>query len=210
MINQEIFDSFFENVARRLKRYNSSPKNLITEDCIRYDFYATLFRDFKSDDLITEYPHDHELLKGKEIDLVVNNNLYTAIFEFKYYRKIPSRREDKTGRIASIYIDIAKLKLSSISPNKFFILLTDQVMHNYIKNNDYEYMLFNQKVEPFDFRFSDKHLLGKHVSNQVQKKLGKDHDFKVLTSISKIYENSVCVDLENSTDQIYLYIYKIH
>lgn len=202
MISEAVFESFFNNVATRLKRYQNAPNNLITEDCIRYDFYATLLQYFTSDDLITEYPHDHELLKRKEIDLVVNNDAYTAIFEFKYYRKIPSQKEDRTSRLASIYIDIIKLKLSSISINKFFILLTDQVMYKYILNNGYEYMFSNQQSTPFDFYLSSKHLEGKHFNNQAIKKLGKDHNFTELVSLIKVYENSV-----NNT---YLYIYKVH
>lgn len=202
MISEAVFESFFNKVATRLKRYQNAPNNLITEDCIRYDFYATLLQYFASDDLITEYPHDHELLKRKEIDLVVNNDAYTAIFEFKYYRKIPSQKEDRTSRLASIYIDIIKLKLSSISINKFFVLLTDQVMYKYILNNGYEYIFSNQQSTPFDFYLSPKHLEGKHFNNQAIKKLGKDHNFNELVSLSKVYENNVT--------NTYLYIYKVH
>jgi hypothetical protein len=182
-----ILGDFSNKVQTRLLRYNQSP-GLITEDCIRYDFFSTLLQLFNTDDIILEYPHD--ILAKKEIDLVIDTPLNKSIFEFKFNRRIPSRTEDTTGKFAHMYSDIVKLHSSQIAEDKFFIFLTDNQMRDYIIQNGYGFML-NKKF--FDLLATQAHMDGKHFNNEVERKVGKVNfksPIKMQKLFNKTYNNS--------------------
>lgn len=166
------FNKISETIVKRLSKYKEE-KNLITEDCIRYDIYSSVMENSCSESFILEYPHDYYI--GKELDLVIDdNNNKRDVFEIKYYRQIPSKKEDRTGRMAKIIVDIVKLYKSKIGQDKYFILLSDEVMLNYLRNNGYSYML-NTKGK-FKIKFPEKHMNGNHFSEKIKSNLGINMD----------------------------------
>lgn len=177
----EIMNRFSDSLDQRFKHYESQ-LNLVTEDCVRYEFYGVLLRQFLSHEIVLEYPHD--TLPKKEIDLVLTNKKNRSIYEFKYYRAIPSGQEDRTARMANIYVDLMKLKLSNIATDKYFVFVTDKVMYGYLKRNQYEYMT-NQEF--FDFKASDRHQVGLNFGKVVYKKLSDSHDITQTIQIQKLY-----------------------
>ncbi|WP_155987738.1 hypothetical protein [Gorillibacterium massiliense] len=170
---------------------------LVTEDCIRYEFYGSLLSNVYPHEIILEYPHD--TLSQKEIDLVINNSVLESIFEFKYYRAIPSGQEDRTARMANIYIDIMKLKLSNVATDKYFVFVTDSVMYGYCLRNQYENMI---QEDSFEFVVSPKHQEGLNFKKVVFKKLPESTDMSTPIVIKRVYYK----ELEQDH---YLFIYKI-
>ncbi|OAB39291.1 hypothetical protein PMSD_05015 [Paenibacillus macquariensis subsp. defensor] len=122
---------------------------------------------FDSHELILEYPHDYFL--GKEIDLVVNST-EKFIFEFKYNRRIPSKKEDTTGRMANFLIDIHKLHFSNISTQKYFVFVTDMQMYDYLLRNGYSYLINSNRS--FNFSASSRHITGIHFQEIFNSKIG--------------------------------------
>lgn len=193
----EIVKGFASNLNMRFYFYQNQ-LNLVTEDCVRYEFYGQLLSHFLSYEIVLEYPHD--TLKKKEIDLVLTNEKNRSIYEFKYYRAIPSGQEDRTARIANMYVDIMKLKLSNVANDKYFVFVTDEVMYGYLLRNEYEYMV-NQFS--FDFVASKSHQIGLNFGKVVYKKLSNDHDISQTTPVVRCY-------MEQLDQGHYLFIFKIN
>lgn len=195
-MNSLIVDTFSNNLDIRLSYYGNQ-LNLVTEDCIRYEFYGALLSEYQSYEIILEYPHDY--LKQKEIDLVIINKSFNSIFEFKYYRAIPSGQEDRTARMANIYVDIMKLKLSRVASEKYFVFITDAVMYGYLLRNEYGFMI--REIE-FDFVVSSTHQTGLNFGKVVNKKLPEDINMSLPISIKRVYYKALEQDH-------YLFVYKI-
>lgn len=108
-----MFEEFCSYLKNRFdQNYDSQ---LITEDCVRYDLFSSFLKHYKTHEIILEYPHDY--FNKKEIDMVVIfDNSPKLMFEIKYLRKIPSGQEDRTDRIASIFVDLLKLYYSNLTP----------------------------------------------------------------------------------------------
>jgi hypothetical protein len=135
MISNEVLDKFSEFFSKRLLAH---PMENITEDCLRYDLFASfLQKDFNSDQYILEHPHPHANFLNRELDLVHINkeNTYQFIIEMKYFKRLPSDKQDTTGYMAKLFIDFLKLYFANLNDaRKYFIFATDEVMQTYINN----------------------------------------------------------------------------
>ena len=192
------FKQISKVIDNRIIRY-SEDSRVITEDCIRYDIFCSLLDNHKSSDFILEHPHD--FYTGKEIDLVIINSGDKSIFEIKYYRKIPSKKEDRTSRMAKIFVDVLKLNKSNISENKYFIFLSDEVMINYIKNNGYSYLIQNKSI---NIELTEEHKKSKHFTKILKSNLNITQE-----DIKNININLSLVFSKELSNNHHLYIYKI-
>ena len=122
---------FIQNLENRFNKYDISE---ISEDCIRYDYFASLSTFVDTSDIVLEYPHP--IYKKSRIDCVVNypnNNLVAK--EFKFFRSIPSGKNiPQTQLIGQIFKDIYKLKSFKEANIKKLIVVTNGIMANYMNN----------------------------------------------------------------------------
>jgi hypothetical protein len=129
---------FYQKLVKRFNKYNI---HKISEDCIRYDFFASLISIIDTTDMILEYPHS----KSK-IDCVVNypDNLIEAL-EFKFFRSIPSGENNpQTQLLGQLFKDIYKLYDFEEADTKKIIIVSNKKMINYINN---QFKLFENSHE---------------------------------------------------------------
>ena len=132
----EHFEKFTDNFQKRL---NSHSTDLISEDCLRYDFLGSLISSgVEISNCLLEFPHPHSEFKGREVDFVLinSNKEHLTAVEMKYFKKIPSNDQDRTGYMAKLIIDLLKLHYLALGvAKKYFIMATDNVMKVYLNNN---------------------------------------------------------------------------
>jgi hypothetical protein len=124
-------DVFFSNVKNRFVK---SPVSELSEDCIRYDFFASYFSRIETYNIILEYPHPDD--KNKEIDCVIKHkkNKIEAL-EFKFFRPIPSNKTTpQTQLLGQMIKDIYKLIAFKNADVKRMIVVANNRMGNYINN----------------------------------------------------------------------------
>jgi hypothetical protein len=130
-IMESQLDMFFSNVKNR---FENSPISEISEDCIRYDFFASFFSFINIYDIIPEYPHSDGT--NKEIDCVIRHtqNKKEAI-ELKFFRPIPSKKNTpQTQLLGKLMRDVYKLIDFQNAEIKKIIIVANGVMKNYINN----------------------------------------------------------------------------
>ncbi len=202
----EQFESFSDNFQSRLDKNNIS---LISEDCIRYDFFNALtLSGTKTADCILEYPHPHLSFKGREIDFVhTHKGNYLAAIEMKYFKRLPSNKQDRTGYMAKFMVDLLKLHYLTLGDvDKYFILATDNVMKIYLNNikNGFSSLLSTAIDEELTISPSSKNGKLKHFKNVLFKDVYRSlNPFNENIKLTRIFE-------KDFTDEHSIYVFKIH
>lgn len=133
---EKVFKKFSTLLNERLCRNADNT----TEDAVRYTFFIALLRqtDITHHEIILEYPHPK--IKNAKIDTYIERK--GLVIEFKYHRKIPSRRNaPRTARAGDLFNDIYRLTQFPIDLNnskftRWFVYLTDSEMADYFKRNN--------------------------------------------------------------------------
>lgn len=150
---EEIFNTFSNNFRNRIE---SHPIENITEDCLRYDLFAAFFKKFpETASYILEYPHPGEEFKGRELDFVfLEDGIPSTILEMKYFKRLPSDKQDRTGYMAKLCVDLLKLHFCELETvQKFFVFATDDAMQIYMNNerNGFSTLLKSKIRTDIDF-----------------------------------------------------------
>jgi len=132
---EEILSEFSSLLKERL-----SKKIYTTEDSVRYTFFAALLMktNIAPHEIILEYPHLK--IRGATVDTYIlsSSGRKGLVIEFKYDRRIPSRRNaPKSQKAGKLFYDIYKLIQFYIHDSKpvlWFIYLTDAEMIGYLRN----------------------------------------------------------------------------
>lgn len=181
-----LYRKFIDNFKRRLDVYDISE---ISEDSMRYDFFsAFLLSGVSTEQIQLEYLHDNQYLVKKEIDLIVHLANSKIAFELKYFRTIPSDKNDTTNQMGKFIVDILKLKhLSNSIDARYFLFLTDQKMHKYLQkeSNGFSKLVTSHGGEKFSISAGDK--TGKHYEKAISDKIPNAlNPFKSSIKLKKI------------------------
>ena len=108
-----------------------------TEDSVRYTFFHALTLNWaiSPQQVILEYPHP--TIPGAEIDLIVETDDYQYVFEFKFDRSIPSRKNlPRSQKAGAVFADISRLaRFQSMRQcEKYFLYVTNGEMAGYFQN----------------------------------------------------------------------------
>ncbi len=201
------FQIFSGNFSKRLQRY---PVKDITEDCLRYDFFAALLESgYSADSCVLELSHPHPSFNGREIDLVTYNNdsLPEFVLEMKYFKEIPSKKQDTTQYMAKLVVDLIKLKFASeLGGSLYFVMATDHVMKNYISNKSNSFSkLFEEPLNTvFPISPSNKSSRNSHFNKNIAKDINLEL-FPLSNSIEieRVFE-------EQLVNGNAIYIFKVH
>ena len=175
---------FIQNLEKRFLKYDISE---ITEDCIRYDYFASLSTFVDTSDIVLEYP----LLinKKSKIDCVIRypNNILT-VNEFKFFRSIPSGKNiPQTQFIGQIFKDIYKLKSFKDANIRKIIVVTNEIMTRYMDN---QFSLFNNmEKSELDIKISSDTLNMQENTFQKSIKPFKNIDLELKRILCKLVMN---------------------
>ena len=130
---KEIFQDFINSISERFVL-----DVFTTEDSIRYTFFLSLIikGGYKPAEIILEYPHNK--ISGKLVDTYIPpiKSRKGLLFEFKYDRAIPSKRNmPRPMKAGLLFNDILRLKnFESNNTDFYFIYITDNEMFSYLSN----------------------------------------------------------------------------
>ncbi|EGQ8983015.1 hypothetical protein RV040_001436 [Vibrio alginolyticus] len=201
------FQIFSNNFSRRLERYSATD---ISEDCLRYDLFAAIMEiGYSADSCVLELSHPHLSFKGREIDLVTyTDECYPdSVVEMKYFKEIPSKKQDTTQYMAKLIVDLIKLKFASeLGGNLYFVMATDHVMKRYISNSKNSFSNLFEK--PLNTRFavspSDKSCKNSHFNKHIAKDISLDlFPLSHSIEIERVFEQEL-------VDENAIYIFKVH
>jgi len=130
---QRVFHVFSELMQSRLKKGVYT-----TEDSIRYTFFAALLREteLRPEDVVLEERHPHPEKSGAEIDtwILSAEDQCGFALEFKYDRKIPSKKNTPTTQKAGmVFHDLYRLSLLPTDVKRFFVYVADLEMVSYFR-----------------------------------------------------------------------------
>ncbi|AIV05881.1 hypothetical protein LA59_10515 [Vibrio harveyi] len=201
------FQIFSDNFSKRLQRYSAKD---ITEDCLRYDLFAALLESgYSADSCVLELSHPHPSFKGREIDLVTyrNDSRPESVVEMKYFKEIPSQKQDTTQYMAKLVVDLIKLKFTSeLGGNLYFVMATDYVMKRYISNKSNSFSkLFDEPLNTvFSISPSDKSSKNSHFNKNIAKDINLElFPLSSAIKIERIFEDQ----LVNGNA---IYIFQVH
>ncbi len=128
------------DIGKAFKQFCDDLQNrsgIMTEDNIRYYWFATMLRQDKDLNHYTlEEPY--QTLSGKEMDLHYQDNNDELYFEIKFHRNNGQSDYHHTFAAGEIFDDLQRLKSIKISRPQshcYFLYVTDDIMHNYFTNN---------------------------------------------------------------------------
>mgnify|MGYP000022794760 CR=1 FL=1 len=201
------FEKFADNFDLRLKAHEIL---VISEDCLRYDFFGTLIsQGCNTERCVLEFPHPHESFIGREIDFIQydEESKPIAIIEMKYYKRIPSNKQDRTGHMAKLIVDLLKLSFAEFeNVEKYFIMATDSVMKTYINNdkNGFSQLLSSKIEEKIKVSPSDKKGKITHFNKIINKDICKClNPIAVSIEVQRVFEKDISKDHS-------IYIFKIN
>jgi|GEM_PF-4492123 len=200
----EQFERFTDNFQKRLNNHSS---DLISEDCLRYDFFGSLISSgIEITNCLLEYPHPHSEFKGREVDFVLigqDNKFLTAV-EMKYFKKIPSNKQDRTGYMAKLIVDLLKLHhLTLGTAKKYFIMATDNIMRVYLNNNNNGFSSLLSTPIGVEFSISAGSKIGKqtHFNKTILKDIKPTLEpLKKHIKLARIFEKNI-----SSEHSIYIF-----
>lgn len=146
-----------QNVFNRFCLDLQNRRGIMTEDNIRYYWFAAMLRE--DDDLnhyTLEFPYKQLTLSTKdnlekeELDLLYDNKSTDFFcFEMKFHRNNTEQTFAKTSAAGSIFNDLQRLQqIANPSARRLFLYVTDSVMNEYLllskrqnKNDDYDKLL---------------------------------------------------------------------
>jgi hypothetical protein len=152
-MNKKIYSAYLNNLK---KRFLSCAPNLISEDCIRYDFFVALNSNDKlsTNDIILEYPLSSAMNENhgqSKIDCVVEK--LKLCCEFKFW-KDSNTASPSTMNAGELFKDIYRLSNLKNYKYRFAIIVSCSRMIDYLKNKCY------LDIERDSFSIKSKDLVG--------------------------------------------------
>jgi len=131
---EKVFKKFSALLKKRLEE-----GVVTTEDSVRYTFFAALLEesDILPHEVILEYAHPKIPKAMVDTYIPSKKNRNGSIFEFKYDRKIPTKKNSpRTQKAGKLFNDIYRLTKfdSDLSATAFFVYITDNEMAKYLSS----------------------------------------------------------------------------
>lgn len=142
------------DIGKAFKQFCDDLQNrtgIMTEDNIRYYWFATMLRQDKDLNHYTlEEPY--QTLSGKEMDLHYQDNNDELYFEIKFHRNNGQSDYHHTFAAGEIFDDLQRLKSIKISRPQshcYFLYVTDDIMHNYFISGRQQNKSFGKQLKNF-------------------------------------------------------------
>ena len=148
-----------QNVFNQFCTFLQNRKGIMTEDNIRYYWFAAMLQeDLDLNNYTLEYPYSNlnvitpGILQNEELDLLYENNTENEFFcfEMKFHRNNTNNTFAKTSAAGGIFNDLQRLQqIANPGARRFFLYVTDSIMYVYLSNNNGKDLDYSQLLMDF-------------------------------------------------------------